>query len=111
MWKALLLIYKELDVGLATSSLRKRRFHHYLSPEAVDDAVESFRGFPELVRELTSGAATVEYQMKTNSGHRLTIRESSSTSARPSPGMIRFLSFGPSTILKTKRRYPVAHGV
>src|SRR6266404_4431332 len=65
MWKALLLIYKELDVGLATSSLRKRRFHHYLSPEAIDDAVESFRGFAELVRELTSGAASVEYQIKT----------------------------------------------
>src|SRR5437868_12420139 len=64
MWKALLLIYKELDVQLATTGLRKRRFHHYLSPEAIDDALESFRGFPDLVRELTSGAAAIEYEIK-----------------------------------------------
>jgi hypothetical protein len=65
MWKALLLVYVELDVRLRIGGLRKRRFHHYLSSNATDDAIESFRGFPDLVRELTSGAATLEYEIKT----------------------------------------------
>ena len=65
MWKALLLIYKELDVRLGRGGLRKCRFHHYLSADAINDAIGSFGGFPELVRELTSGAATVGYQIKT----------------------------------------------
>jgi len=65
MWKALLLIYQELDVRLATTELRERRFHHYLSADAIADAVDSFHGFPTLVRELTSGAATIEYELET----------------------------------------------
>src|SRR5438477_10256951 len=65
MWKVLLLVYVELDVRLRIGGLRKRRFHHYLSSDAMDDAIESFRGFPDLVRELTSGAATIEYEIKT----------------------------------------------
>ena len=65
MWTVLLLVYVELDVRLRIGGLRKRRFHHYLSSNAMDDAIESFRGFPDLVRELTSGAATIEYEIKT----------------------------------------------
>jgi len=65
MWKALLLIYVELDVRVRIGGLPKRRFHHYLPSDAMDDAIESFRGFPDLVRELTSGAATIEYDIKT----------------------------------------------
>src|SRR5438105_3021881 len=65
MWKALMLIYQELDLRLTTTNLRDRRFHHYLSADAVADAVDSFRGFPILVHELTSGAAMIEYEIET----------------------------------------------
>ncbi|PZR73598.1 MAG: hypothetical protein DLM52_10750 [Chthoniobacterales bacterium] len=37
-----------------------KRFHHIANDEEISDAVESFAGFPQLVSELTSGAAMVE---------------------------------------------------
>jgi hypothetical protein len=55
-WKTLLLVYRELEVKLG----RSKRFHHVLSEGEVDNALWSFRGFPRLVEELTSGAASVE---------------------------------------------------
>jgi hypothetical protein len=58
-WKALLLIYRELNVKLG----RGVRFHHALTNEAISDALESFRGFPKLVDELTSGAASVSSEI------------------------------------------------
>jgi hypothetical protein len=54
-WKALLLIYGELDVKLR----RGARFRHALTRQEIGDALESFRGFPKLVEELTSDAASV----------------------------------------------------
>lgn len=59
-WKALLLVYRELDVKLRVSRWRWRRYHHLASQQEIEDAVESFRGFPRLVEQLTDRAATVD---------------------------------------------------
>jgi hypothetical protein len=61
--RALLLVYREVDVKLRTGGLWRRRFHHVAAQQEIDDAVWSFRGFPELVSSLTSGAATVEHRI------------------------------------------------
>ncbi len=60
VWKALLIVYRELDVRLRHGRWRKRHFHHVATTEQVADATESFRAFPNLVSELTSGAAQIE---------------------------------------------------
>jgi hypothetical protein len=56
IWKALLLVYRELDVKLG----RAAHFQHVTPPAEIADALNSFRGFPSLVEELTSGAASVK---------------------------------------------------
>ena len=60
VWKALLIVYRELDVSLRQGRWRKRRFHHVATSEDIIDATQSFRAFPNLVAELTSGAAQIE---------------------------------------------------
>jgi hypothetical protein len=60
VWKALLIVYSELDVRVRQGRWRKRRFHHVATKEETNDATESFRAFPKLVAELTAGAAQVE---------------------------------------------------
>ena len=57
-WRALLLIYRELDVKLA-----RVRFRHTLTRQEIGDALESFRGFPKLVDELTSGTGSVSSEI------------------------------------------------
>jgi hypothetical protein len=64
MWKALLLIYRELEVKLPIRGRGQRRFHHRVSERSISDAVESFTGFPDLVHDLTGGAASVRYGSK-----------------------------------------------
>ncbi|MBV8814527.1 MAG: hypothetical protein JO271_08555 [Verrucomicrobia bacterium] len=59
MWKSLLVIYRQVDVTVRTWLLRTR-FVHTLSEGEVDDATESFRQFPGLVRELTQGLAAIK---------------------------------------------------
>lgn len=61
-WRALLLVYRELDVRLRIGR-RSRRFHHLLREQEISDALESFAGFPQLVAELTSGAAGVDSEV------------------------------------------------
>ncbi len=56
-WKVLLLLYAELRVRLPSP---RRRFHHLATEREIADAVESFAGFPQLVRELTDGVVTIE---------------------------------------------------
>ena len=63
IWKTLLLVYDELDVRLNVKG-KRRRFHHIARAEEIGDALESFGGFPELVSELTSGAATVDAEIR-----------------------------------------------
>jgi hypothetical protein len=60
VWRALLIVYRELDVHLPARRGRKRRFHHVAGDEEITDAIESFRAFPQLAADLTSGAAQVE---------------------------------------------------
>ena len=70
MWKALLLVYQELDVCLPArqtpsrpaSEIRKR-FHHRASEHEIADAIYSFQGFPQLVSDLTSGAGIVDQKI------------------------------------------------
>ena len=59
-WRALLVVYRELNVRLPSGRRRKQYVHHVATDQEVDDAVESFRGFPRLAAELTSNAAQVE---------------------------------------------------
>ena len=58
-WKAILLIYRRIDVRYRVGSWRRKRFVHTLSDQEVSDAVASFQEFPGLIEELTSQRATV----------------------------------------------------
>lgn len=61
--RAVLFVYRELDVQLGVGGWRRRRFHHLATDIEVADALHSFRGFPALVESLTDGVATVEYEI------------------------------------------------
>jgi hypothetical protein len=97
IWKTLLLVYRELDVRLPAgrglvgrdSVEPRRHFHHVASDRELADAIDSFRGFPQLVRELTNGAAGIEYEI-VRADHALTSLTSESPSRFwPSPDDIR----------------------
>jgi hypothetical protein len=60
VWRAVLLVYRELNVALPRGRGREDRFHHIATDAEVSDATESFRAFPQLAAGLTSGAAQVE---------------------------------------------------
>ena len=70
----MLLVYRELDVRLPVergfvearklcSSDAPTHFHHVATERELADAIDSFRGFPQLARELTNGAAVIEYEI------------------------------------------------
>jgi hypothetical protein len=61
--RAILFVYRELDVKLRVGRWRRRRFHHTASDVEIADALHSFRGFPSLVADLSDGAASVEYEI------------------------------------------------
>jgi hypothetical protein len=65
VWRALLIVYPELEVRLPRGRWLKRRFHHRVTDEEISDATESFRAFPGLAAKLTSGAAVVEARIVT----------------------------------------------
>jgi hypothetical protein len=58
-----LFVYRELDVKLRTGGWWRRRFHHRASEQELEDGMESFRGLPALVEDLTSGAAGMEFRI------------------------------------------------
>lgn len=60
MWRAVLIVYRGLNVRLPLGRWRRKSFRHVLSDREVADAVASFRAFPALAAELTNGAARVE---------------------------------------------------
>jgi hypothetical protein len=62
-WKALLIVYRELNVRPRQGRWGRRSFHHVATRQEIVDAVESFRAFPQLVGELTAGAAQVEHSI------------------------------------------------
>jgi hypothetical protein len=63
VWRAVLLIYNGIDVRLRDRSGKSQRFVHTLGEPEVRDGVYSFEKFPALVQELTSGKATVRYEV------------------------------------------------
>jgi hypothetical protein len=99
-WRSLLLVYRELNVLLPADkgSVEPRRlpsdkaqthFHHIAAERELADAIDSFRGFPRLVRELSNGAAGIEYEI-VKSDHALTsLTRESSSRFWPSPDDIR----------------------
>ncbi len=84
-WDAVLLIYREIDVRLRVSRWRKRRFHWTASEQQISDAVQSFRGFPQLVRELTDGAADVVARVADVEQPLTSLTRESATRFWPSP--------------------------
>jgi hypothetical protein len=100
IWKTLLLVYRELDVRLPVergfvearklcSSDAPTHFHHVATERELADAIDSFRGFPQLARELTNAAAVIEYEIG-RSDHALTsLTRESSSRFWPSPDDIR----------------------
>src|SRR5947207_7622538 len=92
IWKTLLIVYRELEVclPLGRDSVEPRRhFHHVASERELAAAIDSFRGFPQLVRELTNGAAGIEYEI-VRPNHALTSLTGESPSRFwPSPDDLR----------------------
>ena len=100
IWKTLLLVYRELDVHLPVgrdsvephrlrSSAAQTHFHHVASERELADALDSFRGFPHLVSELTGGRAGIEHEI-VRPDHALTsLTRESSSRFWPSPDDIR----------------------
>jgi hypothetical protein len=63
-WRSLLLIYDAIDVQLRDRSGSSQRFIHFLTDSEVRDGISSFQQFPSLVEELTSGRASVRYDIR-----------------------------------------------
>jgi hypothetical protein len=97
IWRTLLLVYCELDVRLPVgrglvgrdSVEPRRHFHHVASERELADAIDSFRGFPQLVRELTNGAAGIEYEIVRPDHALISLTRESSLRFWPSPDNIR----------------------
>lgn len=58
--KAILLVYPRIDF---LGESQTTRFVHTLPDTEVEDAIESFRHFPELVTELTQGLVLIEFEI------------------------------------------------
>lgn len=95
LWRSLLLVYRELDVRLLVGrdSVEPRKkgthFHHIASERELADAIDSFRGFPQLVRELTKGAAEIEYEIVRSDHTVISLTRESPSRFWPSPADIR----------------------
>src|SRR5437899_2592185 len=99
-WRSLLIVYRELDVHLPVrrgsveprrlrSSEAQTHFHHVATERELADGIDSFRGFPQLARELTNGTAVIEYEI-VRPDHALTsLTRESSSRFWPSPDDIR----------------------
>ncbi len=103
IWKTLLIVYRELDVRLLVgrdsvepgrqvplqpAGAARKRLHHVAGEPEIADALDSFAGFPQLVFELTNGAAKIEHEI-VNVGHALTsLTRESETRFWPSPDNI-----------------------
>jgi len=100
IWKTLLLVYRELDVCLPVgrgsveprrlrSSEAQAHFHHVATERELADAIDSFRGFPQLVRELTNGTAGIDYEIVQPDHAVTSLTQESSSRFWPSPDAIR----------------------
>ena len=86
---ALLLVYRQLDVKLHLGGWQRRRFQHAASDLEIADALESFRGFPDLVAQLTDGAAGVEYEIVHVDRALTSLTQETPTRCWPSPADTR----------------------
>jgi hypothetical protein len=59
LWRALLIIYPELDFRRPGRRWRKGRVRHRATEQEITDATVSFHAFPQLVAELTFGEVRV----------------------------------------------------
>lgn len=59
VWKALLIVYRRIDVRM-----RRKRFVSELTDQEIVDALASFRALPALARELSNGEAEVTLEIK-----------------------------------------------
>ena len=62
-WKALLLVYRCLDVRLSDGRKDQARFTHSLSGQEVEDGLGSFGHLPTLVVRLSEGEAGLDYEL------------------------------------------------
>lgn len=60
---SLLLIYDSIDVWLGDRSVDPQHFTHVLTDYEVQDGIMSFEQFPALVEDLTSGRASIRYEI------------------------------------------------
>ena len=63
IWNSLLLVYSTIDVRLLDRSGGSQHFMHVLSDREVQDTIRSFQQFPLLVEDLTSGRASIRYEI------------------------------------------------
>jgi hypothetical protein len=90
IWKALLLVYRHLDVSLPIGPEKTRKtFHHVAGEREIADALDSFAGFPELVLKLTNRRAGIEYEIVRPGHARTSLTRESPTRFWPSPADIR----------------------
>lgn len=109
IWKTLLLVYRELDVGLPIrqnfsvgresvepaknrgSAERRptKRFHHVAVEREIKDALDSFAGFPKLVSELTDGRTGIEYEIYRQSHPLTSLTRESPSRFWPAPDDVR----------------------
>ena len=61
-WKALLIVYRRIDVRIPAAGFPQDRFVNELTAGEMEDALNSFRAFPRLAEELSNGEASVTYQ-------------------------------------------------
>jgi hypothetical protein len=94
LWRSLLLVYRELDVRLSVGRdsvepQQRAHFHHIASERELNDALDSFAGFPQLVFELTNGRAEIKHEI-VKVDHALTsLTRESPSRFWPSPEDIR----------------------
>ncbi len=63
IWRSLLLVYGAIDVAIRDRLGNPQHFVHFLTDAEISDGVSSFQSFPSLVEELTSGKASVRYEI------------------------------------------------
>lgn len=85
VWRALLIVYAELDVRLPSVRGRKRRFHHVATAKEIADATKSFKAFPKLASDLTAGAARVEPRIVQSEAPLKSLSKEGADSYWPSP--------------------------
>jgi hypothetical protein len=85
LWRALLIVYRQLDVRLQMEGGSKRHFLHVATDREVTDAVASFQAFPALAANLSSGAVRVDSQVVHSNAPLRSLSEDVAGSYWPSP--------------------------